>query len=248
MSESKSHNIFLLAGLLLIVVSSLGAQENLSTHLSHWATDLTGTLSAPELQQLDDKLREFERATSTQIVVMMIPTLNGRPIEEAALEVAEANRLGRQGRDNGALLFIAKDDRKIRIEVGYGLEGVLTDALSGQIIRKEITPSFRRGDYYSGINAGIAAIMLATKNEYTDGQAGSDSPTGVPFLLLLFFLLFFGMGIFRRRMRGVMGAAGPLMYSGWGRGSGWGGSGWGGGGGFSGGGGSFGGGGASGSW
>ena len=246
MSEIKSHNILMLAGF-LTVSCLVFAQENTSPHLARWVTDLSGTLSASELQRLDKKLHEFERATSTQIVVLMVSTLDGRPIEEAALEVAETNGIGRKGRDNGALLFIAKDDRKVRIEVGYGLEGVLTDALAGQIVRKEIVPSFRRGEYYSGINAAIEAIMLATKHEYTDERSANGNVPGIPFLLLLFFLLFFGVGMFRRRTRGVLGGVGPLMYSGWGRGSGWSGGGFGGGG-FSGGGGSFGGGGASGSW
>ncbi len=135
--------------------------------LTRYATDLTNSLSNTDLSALESKLAAFDRATSTQVVVLMIPSLESGSLEEASHRIAEENGIGRKEKNNGALLFIAKDDRKIRIEVGYGLEGVLTDALCGLIIRNEIVPRFRQGEFFGGINAGVDAIFAATRNEYS---------------------------------------------------------------------------------
>lgn len=221
------------------------------------ATDFTGTLSAQELSSLESDLARFEDSTSTQVVVVMIPTTGGQDIESFALRTAEANRIGQKGKDNGVLLLIAKDDRALRIEVGYGLEGVLPDGLCGAIIRKEITPSFRVGDYYGGIRAGVQAIMAATRNEYkADPKRQPVDLT--PLIMIGFFLLvmFMMLRSARRRSSYLRGGRIPVFFpGGWGGSSGggssrsgWGSSGGGGFGGFSGGGGSFGGGGSSGSW
>ena len=107
-----------------------------------YVTDQTGTLSASDISLLNEKLRAFDKQTTTQIVVVMLPTIGENILEEVSLKVAEANGIGRKDNDNGVLLLIVKNDRLMRIEVGYGLEGALTDALSSQIIRKEITPVF----------------------------------------------------------------------------------------------------------
>ncbi|HMK38496.1 MAG TPA: TPM domain-containing protein, partial [Bacteroidota bacterium] len=154
-----------------------------------------------------------------------------------------ANKIGRKGKDNGVLLVVARNDRKARIEVGYGLEGVLPDALAGQIIRHEIGPHFRQGDY-CGLRAGVEAIMSATKNEYQaepSSRGGRSSSTRLIFALV--FVAFMVIRLARRR-HGIFLGGGPWIGGGWGSGSGGGF----GGGGFGGGGGSFGGGGASGSW
>ena len=110
-------------------------------------TDLTETLRPDELGALNDKLRRFEEETSNQIVVLMVRTAGEEEVEQYALRVADANKLGRNGRDNGVLLLVAKDDRDMRIEVGYGLEGALPDAVCDQITRRIILPSFRKGSY-----------------------------------------------------------------------------------------------------
>ena len=238
-------HILLSIPILLLSVNSLHGQDAPPPHVRRWVTDLSGTLSSSEVGQLNQRLRDFEDSTSTQVVVVIVPTLDGRPIEETALAIAETNRIGKKGKDNGVLLLIAREEREIRIEVGYGLEGVLTDAVSGRIIRNEIVPFFRQGNYFSGVEAGVEAIMLATRNEYTADRL-PDSSGALPFLLLLFFMLFFVIGSFRRRTPRLVGGSGPMIFTGMGgfgssRGS------WGGGG-FSGGGGSFGGGGASGRW
>jgi len=244
----------LVVALCILPVLPAAGQEVEVPRLAQYATDQTGTLSPEQLAVLNARLRGFEDSTSTQIAVLMLPTLGGEPIEEFALRVAEENRIGKKGRDNGALLLVAKEDRDVRIEVGYGLEGVLTDALSGIIIRNEILPRFRRDDYFGGISGAVEAIILATAGEYTaePKEEKERSPIGIIpliFIIMIFFSIF--RGIFGRR-----GVGKGRRYSGWwippigggfgGRG-GFGGGGFGGGG-FSGGGGSFGGGGASGSW
>lgn len=218
-------------------------------------TDFTSTLSASELDAVEQDLARFEDSTSTQLVVVMIPTIGGESIEDFALRTAELNGVGQKKKDNGVLLLIVKDDRKMRIEVGYGLEGVLPDGLAGQIIRREITPYFRSGDYYSGIKAGINAFMLATRNEYKADPQRKTYDLSWIFVLLFFAFIFFMMMRNASRSTGMMRGGRIPMYYGGGfprSGRSWGSSGGGSGssgfGGFSGGGGSFGGGGASGSW
>ena len=204
------------------------------------------------------KLIDFEKKTSNQIVVYIIPSLNGEPLEMVSVKIAEANKIGKKDKNNGVLLLISMEDKKIRIEVGYGLEGVLTDAISSSIIRNEITPSFKQNKFSEGINKGIDAIILATKNEYTNTDTGQQNSPGCCFGLPIFVLVIFGFiffSIFMSIIQRVSGigrkhyfGSGGGFWGGWGSG---GGSSWGGGGsfgGFSGGGGSFGGGGASGGW
>lgn len=213
--------------------------------LTHYATDLSGTLSADQVAQLDQELSSFDKTTSTQIVLLMVSSLNGEDLEEYSLRVAEANRIGRKGKDNGALLLVALGDKKARIEVGYGLEGSLPDALAGQIIRKELSPRFRQGDYYGGLRAGLEAIMAATKDEYQADPSTAQRGGRFPPLLFAVVAIAFILLRLTRRRRGIFLGGGPWIGGGWGGGSG---GGFGGGGGFSGGGGSFGGGGASGGW
>jgi len=208
--------------------------------LNHYATDLSGTLTPEQVTQLDQLLSSFDRSTSTQVVVLMVPSLEGDEIEDYSLRVAEANKIGKKGKDNGALLLVSKNDRKARIEVGYGLEGAITDALSGQIIRQEIAPRFRQGDYYGGLRAGVEAIIAASKDEYHADPAPQGDRRSFPYL---FAAVMIGIALLRltRRRRGIFWGGGPWIGGGGGWGGGWGG-------GFRGGGGSFGGGGASGSW
>jgi len=213
----------------------------------HWITDKTGTLTPDEINQIDGKLAAFQRTTSNQIVVLMIPSLNGRSLEDLSLEEAELNKVGRKEKNNGVLVLIAKNDRRIRFEVGYGLEGVLTDALSDQIIRHQIAPRFRAGDFAGGIADGVQAIMDVTKGEYTGGDEQGPNKRVTSFLIaVLLFVVFGFLRIFsggRRRFLGSRGiSSGPFWFGGFGGGGG------GGFGGFSGGGGGFGGGGASGGW
>jgi uncharacterized protein len=241
----NAFSLCLCAFVVFLSVSEAWGQGEAVPSLSRYATDLTGTLSSQELAGLEVKLAGFDKGTSTQIVFVMIPTVGGEAIEEVALRIAEKNRLGQKGKDNGALLLVAKNDRRIRIEVGRGLEGVLPDAIAGRIIRNEITPRFREGDFYSGINAGLDAIMAATRNEYKADQGGR-SKDSIQFPLVIIVLgAVILISLFRGRSSSISRSRGggfPPIGGGWGGGGGFGG------GGFSGGGGSFGGGGASGSW
>jgi uncharacterized protein len=237
-----------LVALILVATTLVHAQSVTIPRITEYVTDEAGTLSPGVRQALNDSLAAFDKATSTQIVVVILPTIGIEALEEVSLRIVEQNGVGRKGKDNGVLLLVVRDDRKLRIEVGYGLEGVLTDALTAQIIRKEIVPHFRIGDYDSGIVAGVSAIQRATRNEYTadpsdTGSEGFNSGT-IFFILFVLFVLsrLFSRLSSRRGRRG-----GFPLGGGWGGGS-WGGGGGFGGGGFSGGGGSFGGGGSSGSW
>ena len=122
-------------------------------------TDLTQTLSPPETQALEAKLADWEARTANQLAVLIVPTTQPEPIEAYSLRVAEAWKIGRKGKDNGALFLVAKNDRKMRIEVGYGLEGVLTDVTSRRIIAENVAPLFREGKFAAGIDAGVDRII-----------------------------------------------------------------------------------------
>ncbi len=243
-----------------IFVQNVSAQRSKSIattdQIKTYVTDKTGTLTSSQLKSLESKLSAFDKETSTQLVVWMEPSLDGGSLEDRSYELAEQNGIGKKGKNNGVLLYIAKDDRKLRIEVGYGLEGALTDALSNQIIRKEITPQFKKGNFYDGINAGVDAIIKATKGEYTADKESKDNNSGtgiccIPFPFIIIFVIFFFifvMPVLSKIFGWNKGRSGRNNW--WFTGGGGSGSGWssGSGGGFSGGGGSFGGGGSSGSW
>jgi uncharacterized protein len=219
-------------------------------------------------ERLDAKLRAFDEQTSNQIVVAVFPELPSPSLEDFTVRTAQSWRVGRKKLSNGVVLFVFIKDRKMRIEVGYGLEGALPDATANQIIRDVMAPRFRQGDYAGGLEAAIDAIIAATRGEYQAAPraAPARSPAILPLLVpLLIFLFFVGLPIWRRARYGPRtyhrrGWDTPWWwYSG---GGGWGSGGFSGGGfggssggddssgsgGFSGGGGSFGGGGASGSW
>lgn len=213
--------------------------------LSKYANDFTGTLTKEQNNYLDNGLRVFDDSTSNQVVFLMISTLEGYPIEMYTYETAQLNKIGTSKNSNGVLFFVAKNDRKMRIEVGYGLEGALPDALASSIIRNEISPYFKKNQYYEGVVAGLISIFAATRGEYkTNVNSDEDSKFPVGLIIMIIFIIF---SILRRKGGG--GRDGGFIYYGGGLGGYSSGRSSGGGfGGFSGGGGSFGGGGASGSW
>jgi uncharacterized protein len=127
--------------------------------LTSQVTDLTGTLSASERQSLESKLHDWEARTTNQLVVLMVPTTAPEPIEEYSLRVAEAWKIGQKGKDNGAIFLIAKDDKRMRIEVAYGFEGVLTDVTARRIIGETVAPYFKQGQFAQGVNAGVDRII-----------------------------------------------------------------------------------------
>lgn len=232
--------------------------------------DTVGLLSPDAQSRLERKLAAYEQATGQQFAVLIIDTLGGDPLEDFSIRVVEAWKLGKQKKDDGLLLLVVRDDRKVRIETGYGLEGDITDAFSARVIRDVIAPAFRRGDHAGGIERALDATMQKASGQSVDALPPEPvrQPRGAPargrgmgfaLLFLLLPLLFFFMGGGRGGRRGggsgtslLLGAlAGSLAGRGGGYrggGGGFGGGGFGGGGGFSGGGGGFGGGGASGSW
>ena len=232
---------------LLFSVSILFAQPKVPT-LNHWANDLTGTLSSSELSNLDFRLKTYQDTTSNQLVMLMIPSLQDYPIEYYTMSVAEKNKIGTKKNDNGLLFLIVKNDRKMRIEVGYGLEGVLPDALASSIIRNVVAPHFRSNDYYAGITDGINAMMSAIAGEYKADKYAKDNSSkktkGIGTIIFIIIMIIMSLLKGRRRGRGGF-IFFPGGFSGGSGSSGFGGGGFGG---FSGGGGGFGGGGASGGW
>ena len=172
-----------------------------------WVTDQTGTLTEAERAALETRLADFTAAKGAQVAVLLVPTTGDEPIETYALRVAEAWKLGRKGVDDGAILLVATGDRRLRIEVGYGLEGVLTDATSKRIIDETIVPHFRSGNLYAGINAGVERILGVIEGEPLPPPAASarGTPPDEALSLALFFAFFFAL-LFRmpgRRARGL---------------------------------------------
>lgn len=218
------------------------------------------------LNQLSQKLAAYSRDNGTQLVVVTLPTLNGYPIEGYGYQLGRHWGIGQKGKNNGVLLLVDAGERQVRIEVGYGLEGTLTDAQSFLIIHNVIVPRFRRGDYAGGITAGTDAILSVLGGHYEAVEQQQVRDRGGTGFLMFIILVFVFLPLLRAMLgRGGWGGSGPMgggwlgwlllgMLSGGGdrrRGGGFGGGGFGSGGGFggfSGGGGSFGGGGASGSW
>lgn len=198
--------------LILVLVCCCGvAQAEVAVPpLTARVTDLTGTLDAAQKQQLESRLAQFEATKGAQIAVLLLPTTAPETVEQYGIRVAEAWKLGRKGVDDGALLLIAKDDRAMRIEVGYGLEGVLPDAIAKRIIAETITPHFRNGDFYRGIAAGIEQMIGVIEGEPLPPPQ-RNTPTGnfqdLESLLLIGFMLVMVVGGILRTVFGRLPAA-----------------------------------------
>jgi uncharacterized protein len=235
----------------------LFADEVIPPAPAAYFNDYAHVVSAGTAAQLNQTLENFERQSSEQIVVAVFPKMQSdSSIEDYTVRVARSWQVGQKDKNNGAVLFVFVQDHKMFIEVGYGLEGVLPDALCKRIIDEQIAPRFKAGDFDGGLTAGVQSILAATKGEYKGTGAtvadsrtphGSSSPfLGFGFIALLIIFIIFsrGSGMFLPWL--LLSSSGSSR--GWGGGGFSGGGGFGGGGGFSGGGGSFGGGGAGGSW
>jgi uncharacterized protein len=241
----------LFALVLLLAAAPLLAALTPAPALTQRVNDYAGMISPAARAEIEQKLASLEAEDGTQIAILTVPSLKGEPIEMFSIRVAEAWKLGQEKRDNGVLLVVSKGDRKVRIEVGYGLEGALTDLESGRIIDGVIKPAFKSSDFDKGFADGVDAIVTSIKGEFKADKAtrakGDDDKPSIPLVLILLMALFFYLRIFGGRHHG-----GPFVSGGWpGPGDGIftsGGGFGGGGGGFSGGGGGFGGGGASGDW
>lgn len=173
--------------------------------------DLTATLSSDEIARLEQTLKAFEDRKGSQVEVLIVPTTAPEAIEQYALRVAEQWKLGRKKVDDGALLLIAKNDRRLRIEVGYGLEGVLNDATSKRIIDEIITPKFRNGDFAGGIFDGVDRILKVIDGEPLPAPVPKKEPVDLSAIGDYFPFLFIGTlvagGIFRALFGRLLGAA-----------------------------------------
>lgn len=235
---------------------------------AQWFTDAGGIVDAAQSSALNDKLAQFEQRSGAQLIIYTFPSLDGEALEDFTIRCAERWKVGNKKYDNGLILFVFVKEKKVRVEVGYGLEGTMTDAVSSRVIREQIAPNFQQGNYGAGLHAAADAIIARIeKNEApvapVNGGRGAQSAKpngfdGFAFIILLFVFFVFILPMLRRRGGGGGGCGGcfwPMFFLGGGGGGttfgggGWDGGGGGGGfGGFSGGGGSFGGGGASGGW
>ncbi|MEP6837571.1 MAG: YgcG family protein [Bradyrhizobium sp.] len=178
--------------------------------------DQTGTLSTNDVSTLNQTIRSFETRKGSQVAVLIVPTTDGEAVEQYSIRVAEAWKIGRKKIDDGVLLVIAKNDRKLRIEVGYGLEGALTDATSKRIIDEIITPRFRTGDFAGGISAGVDRIMRLIEGEKLPAPVQSEPSRGMqtswllehvnPLNPFVIFAVFVVGGIMRTTLGRLLGA------------------------------------------
>ncbi|WP_109124552.1 TPM domain-containing protein, partial [Dyella sp. C11] len=207
--------LLLVLAVALLPLVLLHADEAVPTLTRH-VTDLTGTLTPQQVDQLDAQLVSLEKTKGAQLVVLMVPTTEPQDIAEYSLAVAEANKIGRKGTDDGLLLLVAKNDRRVRIEVGYGLEGAVPDAATARIIREYIAPKFRTNDYFGGISDAMGALTQLVNGEPLPPPVESGNRErrhGVDFghvLLIGVFVAFFLRSIFGRTtvwLRTPLGAA-----------------------------------------
>lgn len=187
------HRLLLVLFLTLMLQAAPASARDIPS-LTARVNDYAAMLAPATRQQLESVLAALEKEESTQLAVLTIDSLQGENLEEFSLKVVEKWQLGQKRLDNGALLLIAKNDRKLRIEVGYGLEGVLTDLTSGRIIRDIITPQFKNGNFDQGVIDGVSAIIAAVRGEFSaqtavsSGKQSADDMSG--FVIFLLFILF----------------------------------------------------------
>lgn len=249
----------LFVGLLLLPFFAEAKQVPPPPNPPRLVNDFVGILSASEVQALEQKLTAYDDSTSTQIAIVIEQTLDGDDIFDYSIRLAREWKIGREGKDNGVLIYVAIGDRKLWIQTGYGAEGFLPDSRAKRIIENIITPNFRQQNYYRGLDEATSTIIQLGNGEYVNEDAGKEG--SLPFPVILIFLILFiviiviigkggGGGGYQRSGRYDSGGGGWIIFGpgggGGGGGSGWGGGGGGGFGGF--GGGDFGGGGAGGSW
>jgi uncharacterized protein len=165
-----------LAALAALVFASLAAAEVPVPPLKTRVTDLTATLTREQQAALEQQLAQLEARKGAQVAVLMLPSTAPETVEQYAVRVEETWKLGRKGIDDGVLLVVAKDDRRLRIEVGYGLEGVLPDAIAKRIIDEDIVPRFKQGDFYGGIRAGVERILRVIEGEALLAPAARGGP------------------------------------------------------------------------
>lgn len=196
--------------LLALLLSGAAHAEVAVPPLTQRVTDLTATLDAQQTQTLESRLAAFEAKKGAQLAVLVVPTTAPEAIEQFGIRVVEAWKLGRKGVDDGALLIVAKEDRALRIEVGYGLEGVLNDATANRIIDEIIVPRFRSGEFYAGIESGTAAMMQVIDGEPLPPPARRAAASGknnIESLMFMAFVLVVAVGGMLRALLGRFPAA-----------------------------------------
>ncbi len=206
--------------LLLLLLSGLGimvqgspAEALAVPALNGRVNDYAAMLSPATRQQLEKVLAALEQEESTQLALLTINSLEGENLEEFSLKVAEQWQLGQKNLDNGALLLIVKNDRKLRIEVGYGLEGVLTDLTSGRIIRDVITPHFKSGNFDQGVIDGVAAMIAAVRGEFSAldiAPSKKYSEGDISGFIIFLFFAFFNIGKLLGRRKIVAASVGAV--------------------------------------
>lgn len=196
--------------LLALLLSGAAHAEVAVPPLTHRVTDLTATLDAQQMQTLESRLADFEAKKGAQLAVLIVPTTEPEAIEQFGIRVVEAWRLGRKGVDDGALLLVAKDDHTLRIEVGYGLEGALNDATANRIIDEIIVQRFKRGEFYAGIESGLAAMMQVIDGEPLPPpprRAAASGQNNIESLMFMAFVLAVAVGGMLRALLGRFPAA-----------------------------------------
>ena len=211
------HGLLALLFLLLpLCVHAADAVPKLARHV----TDLTGTLTTQQVDQLDAQLVALEKTKGAQLVVLMVGSTGDQDIDGYSLAVAEANKIGRKGSDDGLLLLVAKNDRRVRFEVGYGLEGAIPDAATARITREYIAPKFRSNDYFGGITDAVGALTQLINGEALpppvrsspeEGSNGLDLHSG---LMIAVFAALFLRGIFGRAPAWLRAPLGALAIGG----------------------------------
>jgi uncharacterized protein len=192
----------------LCLLPILAAAEVEVPALTSRVTDLTHTLTPDQAAALETKLQAFEAQKGSQVAVLIVPTTQPETIEQYGIRVAEQWKLGRKGVDDGALLLVAKDDRTLRIEVGYGLEGALNDATSKRIIEEIIIPRFKQGDFYGGISAGVESILKVIQGEPLPEPAPTRGAASHPidqYFPVLFVVAIVAGAILRAMLGSFMG-------------------------------------------
>jgi uncharacterized protein len=189
------------AGLVLLLGFSLAGADVPVPPLTGRVVDLTGTLSGGAVSRIEAKLADLEAKKGSQLAVLMVPSTDPEEIEPFGIRVAEAWKLGRKGVDDGAILIVAKNDRRVRIEVGQGLEGALPDAIANRIITETITPHFKLGDYDGGVEAGVNQIISVVNGEplpQPDRKWERRNGNGLGNLLpILLIVVFVASGVLR---------------------------------------------------
>jgi uncharacterized protein len=202
--------LLLFSFLLFFVQPAFGKAVNVPA-LTGRVNDYASMISPQARAVIEGKLKALEEAESTQIVILTVPSLEGEPIEDFSIKVAEAWKIGQKGKDNGILLIVSKNDRKMRIEVGYGLEGRLTDLQSGRIIDEVIKPAFKSGNYDSGFISGVDALIASVKGEYQASKSKKverNAPS-IPLVFIILVVLFLVIRMFRFFGGGPSGFGGP---------------------------------------